>query len=54
MLSKSVYADSPQGLTDDQLRAELASSLSDVLPQLRKVLILPPDYTRYQIGRAHV
>ena len=45
MYTQSVYAKSPAGLSRDEIRQELSKLLSD-LP-LKKVLLLPPDYTRY-------
>lgn len=47
MLSKSIYADAPEGLSEARIRQELETALSDVRPSLKKVLILPPDYTRF-------
>ena len=54
MLSKSIYAAGPEGLSDDQIREELASSLSDVRASLKKVLILPPDYTRFHSNAGRI
>ena len=45
MYTQSVYAKSPAGLSRYEIRQELSKLLSD-LP-LKKVLLLPPDYTRY-------
>ena len=47
MTGLSVYAPDCNGLNDDQIRSALQLSLSDVLPKLKKVLILPPDFTRF-------
>ena len=47
MTGLSVYAPDCNGLNDDQIRSALQLSLSDILPKLKKVLILPPDFTRF-------
>ncbi len=47
MLSKSIYADTTEGLSEARIRQELETALSDVRASLKKVLILPPDYTRF-------
>ncbi|MCR4576854.1 MAG: lactate racemase domain-containing protein [Clostridiales bacterium] len=45
MYTQSVYASSPSGLSRDEIRQELDKLLSGL--KLNKVLLLPPDYTRY-------
>ncbi|MBO7358247.1 MAG: DUF2088 domain-containing protein [Clostridia bacterium] len=45
MYTQSVYASSPSGLSRDEIRQELSKLLSGL--KLNKVLLLPPDYTRY-------
>ncbi|MBR5380104.1 MAG: DUF2088 domain-containing protein [Clostridia bacterium] len=54
MIGKSVYAAAPEGLSDGQIRKELEHSLSDVRAQLKKVLILPPDYTRFHSNAGRI
>ena len=40
-------ASTEAGLSDDELRAAVRESLADCRDRLRKVLLLPPDYTRF-------
>ena len=40
-------ASTEAGLTDDELRAAVRESLADTKQKLHKVLLLPPDYTRF-------
>ena len=40
-------ASAETGLTDDELRAAVRESLADSKQKLHKVLLLPPDYTRF-------
>lgn len=47
MTGLSVYAPDINGLNDDQILSALQLALSDVRPKLKKVLILPPDFTRF-------
>jgi len=47
MKSLSAYAKCECGLSDEELRAAIRESLSDCKAKLRKVLLLPPDYTRF-------
>ena len=54
MIGKSVYAAAPEGLSDGQIRKELEHSLSDVRAKLKKVLILPPDYTRFHSNAGRI
>lgn len=42
----SLISNSPEGLNDSQLRTALEQSLTDVRLKLKKVLLLPPDFTR--------
>ena len=44
---------SPAGLTDDELRAALAASLSGA-GALKKVLLVPPDATRAHSGAGKI
>ena len=45
MYTQSVYAKSPSGLSKDEIKQELSKLLGGLT--LNKVLLLPPDYTRY-------
>ena len=45
MYTQSVYAQSPSGLSRDEIKQELSKLLDGLT--LNKVLLLPPDYTRY-------
>ncbi|MBE6929840.1 MAG: DUF2088 domain-containing protein [Ruminococcaceae bacterium] len=47
MKSLIKYANCECGLSDDELRAAVRESLSDCKANLKKVLLLPPDYTRF-------
>ena len=47
MTGLSLYAPDINGLSDAQIRSALELSLSDIRSNLKKVLILPPDFTRY-------
>ena len=46
---KSLFrlASTEAGLSDDELRAAVRESLADSKHKLHKVLLLPPDYTRF-------
>ena len=46
MRSQAVYAETEAGLSRAELRAALQRSLGDCAG-LRKVLLLPPDFTRF-------
>ncbi|MBR6008471.1 MAG: D-mannonate epimerase, partial [Clostridia bacterium] len=45
MYTQSVYAKSPAGLSRVEIKQELSKLLTGLT--LNKVLLLPPDYTRY-------
>jgi len=47
MKSLTKYASCPCGLSDEELRAAVRESLADCKDKLKKVLLLPPDYTRF-------
>jgi len=47
MLTFSTYSPREAGLDDSEIRSALEKSLSDIRMSLKKVLILPPDYTRF-------
>jgi len=48
------YADDPNGISDKELFEALKDSLSSSEGQLKKVLILPPDYTRFHSGAGKI
>jgi len=50
MKTLSLYADNNQGISDAQLTEAVRTSLSDCLDKLKKVLIIPPDFTRFHSG----
>ena len=47
MQKGSYYAPRETGFTDAEIHGYLEEALSDEIGRLRKVLILPPDYTRF-------
>lgn len=47
MRRQSVYASRPDGLSSEEIRVALENALQDERPHLKKVLLLPPDYTRF-------
>ena len=50
MLTSSVYAATQSGLSDAEVFSALDVSLENDLPNLKKVLLLPPDFTRFHSG----
>lgn len=46
MIGLSKYASTELGMDDSQIRTALEQSMLDVRLKLKKVLLLPPDYTR--------
>ncbi len=52
LLTMSVTVKNPAGITDSELRAALEESLAG--KNIRKVLILPPDYTRMYSGAGRI
>lgn len=50
MLSSATVASSPQGLSEAEVRAALDAAISDCRGNLKKVLLIPPDYTRFHSG----
>ncbi len=54
MISLSRYATSPTGLTDAELHEALGHAISDQKDSLKKVLLLPPDYTRFHSGAGKI
>lgn len=47
MNSFSLISNCAEGLNDSQIRTALEQSLTDVRLNLKKVLLLPPDFTRF-------
>ena len=54
MIGTSVYAPTENGLSDEQILKSLELSLSDVKDKLKKVLILPPDFTRFHSNAGRI
>ncbi len=54
MLSRSLYSNRPEGLNDADIRNALEQSLSDTRLSLKKVLLLPPDYTRFHSNAGRI
>ncbi len=54
MLSRSLYSYTPEGLNDSDIRTALEQSLSDSRMSLKKVLLLPPDYTRFHSNAGRI
>lgn len=54
MKSFSLVSNVPEGLNDSQIRTALEQSLLDVRMNLKKVLILPPDFTRYHSNAGRI
>ena len=50
----SLYADSPKGLSDGELFAALDLAILSKKESLRKVLLLPPDFTRFHSGAGKI
>ncbi len=46
LIEGAFRADSPEGLSEQQIKEALLNALAPIKPQLKKVLLLPPDYTR--------
>jgi len=46
LLPQSLIAPRSEGLSADEIHAALAQAIAPIKAQLRKVLLLPPDYTR--------
>ena len=47
MIGQALYATRPEGISGEELRNALQDAFSDCIADLRKVLLLVPDYTRY-------
>ncbi len=54
MISSSTCAGGPLGLSDGELLAALGAALRGRLGTLRKVLLLPPDYTRFHSNAGRI
>ena len=54
MLTYSVKSSRPEGLTDQELFDALSYTLSDCKDKLKKVLLLPPDFTRFYSGSGKI
>ena len=50
MKNLSLVSNSPAGFSDDEIFAVIEKSLSDRRDSLKKILILPPDITRFHSG----
>ncbi len=54
MINLTRVSASPTGLTDDELYSALAASIADCRNDLKKILIIPPDYTRFHSGAGKI
>lgn len=54
MRSSSVYADNNNGLSDAQIRETLEECFGDEVKKVRKILLLPPDYTRFHSNAGRI
>ena len=54
IICSSNYADTEQGITDGKLRGILEAALAPVRGTLKKVLLLPPDFTRYHSNAGRI
>ena len=52
MINLSMIARNEQGLTQEEIRSALLESLNGRV--LRRVLILPPDFTRFHSGAGYI
>ena len=50
----SAYASTEKGFTDAETRAYLEQAFQDEIGKVKKVLILPPDYTRYHSNAGRI
>lgn len=50
----SAYASAEKGFTDAETRAYLEQAFADEIGKVKKVLILPPDYTRYHSNAGRI
>ncbi len=54
MIDLTRIASTPAGLSDEELYSALDKSLSDFRENLKKILIIPPDYTRFHSGAGKI
>ena len=54
MNSFSLISNCAEGLNDSQIRTALEQSLTDVRLNLKKVLLLPPDFTRFHSNAGRI
>jgi nickel-dependent lactate racemase len=54
MRSLSKYSQNPTGLSNEELFAALGEAIADQKDSLKKVLLLPPDYTRFHSGAGKI
>lgn len=47
-------SESNSGISDNELRRALAESLGDRKPELKKILLIPPDFTRMHSGAGKI
>lgn len=47
MLEQVLYAKNESGISDAELKAALESSIADCRKDLKKILLIPPDFTRF-------
>lgn len=54
MQSVSIQSDCERGLADQELFAAIDRSIAEIMADLRKVLLIPPDFTRYHSGAGKI
>lgn len=54
MQSVSIQSDCERGLADQELFAAIDQSIAEINAGLRKVLLIPPDFTRYHSGAGKI
>ena len=54
MKRMSLYSERPEGLLDSELYAALDLAILSQKDRLRKVLLLPPDFTRFHSGAGKI
>ena len=54
MRNISILSDNPSGLTDSELFDAIAKSIAGIQISLKKVLLLPPDFTRFHSGAGKI
>lgn len=53
-MRSAIVSDSPTGLTDSVLVKTVENALAGIRHSLRKVLLIPPDFTRYHSGAGRI